>query len=81
LPLKSSILLIGVSLRVTSADPADADAVLLEFFFEEALVLEHHGDRIVGRPIDTDFRGLPGGARETGRHQGCGCGRDKQVTA
>ena len=40
-----------------------------------------HGDRVVGRPVDADFRGLAGGARQAGPHQGCGCGRDKQVTA
>ena len=48
--------------------PADRDAVLGEFLLEQALLLEHHRDRIVGRPVDADFLRLVGG-EQRGRQQ------------
>ena len=35
--------------------PDDGDAVLGEFLFQQALLLEDHRHRIVGRPVDMDF--------------------------
>ena len=51
--------------------PTNADAVLGKFFFQQALVLEHHRDRIVGRPIDADFRRLVGGTGRAAESKRC----------
>jgi hypothetical protein len=47
---------------------------------EEALVLEHHRDRIVGRPVDADLLGLVGRTADGRRRQGGG-GKSKNATS
>ena len=42
--------------------PADGDAILLELLLEQALVLQHEADGIVGRPVDANFLHLRLGA-------------------
>ena len=64
--------------------PAHADAVFGEFLFQKRLLLKHHGDRIIGRPVDADFRRLIGGAgepRQAERDQTCADGATKKSTA
>jgi hypothetical protein len=55
--------------------PADADAVLGEFFLEEAFVLQQHRHRIVGRPVDIDGLGLvrteARGRQQANEEHGC----------
>ena len=46
----------------------DLDAVLGEFLLEQALFLEQHRHRVVGRPVDADFLRLVG-AEARGRQQ------------
>ena len=49
--------------------PDDADAVLGEFLFQQALLLEDHRDRIVGRPVDADFLERVGGEGRAGQQR------------
>ena len=60
--------------------PADADAVLGEFLFQQALVLEHHGDRVVGRPVDADFLRLVGGEARGRQQAGQQGGRQERTS-
>ena len=55
--------------RAERLHPADLDAVLGEFLLEQALILEHHRDRVVGRPVDADFARLVGGVGADTRQQ------------
>jgi len=52
--------------RAVGLHPHDLDAVLGEFLLQDALVLEQHGDRVVGRPIDIDFLGVVSGGKWRG---------------
>ena len=61
--------------------PADADAVLGEFLLQQALFLEHHRDRIVGRPVDADFLGLVGGERSRSAAAPASSGREQKRTS
>jgi hypothetical protein len=52
--------------------PDDSNAVLGKFLFQQALLLEDHRHRIVGRPVDANFLERVGGKRRTGQQ-----GRDR----
>jgi hypothetical protein len=68
--------------RAERLHPSDGDAVLLECLLQEALLLEHEADRIVGREIEPDLLDLrPRCVRYEERRQEHGAGqRDEAST-
>jgi hypothetical protein len=60
--------------------PADGDAFATEFLLQQPLLFQDHRNRIVGRPIDTDFLGRCGCMRQAGSDAGCDGGKE-EITA
>jgi hypothetical protein len=61
--------------------PHDLDAVLGELLLDEALLLEQHRYRVVGRPVDVDLLGIVGGAKLRGGNEREGEHTGRQQTA